>query len=99
MIHKQYRLFSSEYREDLYWIAILFNIFLSDLLPVIDDKDFASYADDNTIYCVGDSTDGIILSWRYSAKKVFKRSHDSQVKGKTDIYHLVLSNNDELNDK
>ena len=39
---------------------ILFNMFLSDLFLVLKDTDFASYADDNTIYDIGDSiNDGI----------------------------------------
>ena len=34
---------------------ILFNIFFSDLFLVLKDTDFASYADDNTVYDIGDS--------------------------------------------
>ena len=41
---------------------ILFNIFLSNLFLVIKDTDFASYADDNTIYDIGDSINDVIVS-------------------------------------
>ena len=40
--------------------SILFNIFLSDLLLVISQTDFFSYAHDNTIYDFGNSTDDLI---------------------------------------
>ena len=40
--------------------SILFNIFLSDLFLVINHTDFFSYADDNTIYDSGNSTDDLI---------------------------------------
>lgn len=72
----------------------MFDIFVSDLFPIVDDKDFASYSNGNTIYCVSESPDDIILSLRYSPKKVFQRFTDKQMKGKTDNYHLVLSKND-----
>ena len=39
---------------------ILFNIFISDLFLVIKDVDFASYADDNTIYQSGRTVDDVI---------------------------------------
>ena len=46
---------------------ILFKIFLSYLFLVIDDIDFVSYPDDNTIYCGGDTIDDVILSLQDSA--------------------------------
>ena len=41
---------------------ILFNIFLSDLFFVVQNVDFARYADDSTIYDAGDSIDEVIFS-------------------------------------
>ena len=38
---------------------VFFNIFLSDLLLIIKDTDFASYADDNTIYKAGSNIDEV----------------------------------------
>ena len=40
--------------------SILFNIFLSDLFLVVQNVDFASYADGNTIYDAGDNIDEVI---------------------------------------
>ena len=51
---------------------ILFNIFLSDLFLVVQNLDFASYADDNTIYDAGDNMDEVIFSLQESSKKHFK---------------------------
>ena len=41
---------------------ILFNIFIADLFLVIDDNGFASYADDNTIYCSDDCVNDVVVS-------------------------------------
>ena len=41
---------------------ILFNIFLSDLFLVVQNVDFASYADDNTIYNSIENINDVILS-------------------------------------
>ena len=35
--------------------SLIFNIFLSDLLLIMDDIDLASYADDNTHYAAESS--------------------------------------------
>ena len=51
---------------------ILFKIFTSDLLLVVEDIDFASYADYNTIYCTGNKIDDVILSLQESSTKLFK---------------------------
>ena len=49
---------------------ILFNIFLSDLFLVVQNVDFASYADDNTIYDAGDNIDEVMFSLQESSKKL-----------------------------
>ena len=41
---------------------LLFNIFLCDLLWIMRETEFASYADDNTHYVLGDSIDDVIKS-------------------------------------
>ena len=41
---------------------LLFNIFLADLLFILNDFDIASYADDNTPYAIADDFDGVIVS-------------------------------------
>ena len=50
---------------------VLFNVFYSDLLRVVQNVDFASYADDNTIYDAGDNIDEVIFSLQESSEKHF----------------------------
>ena len=50
---------------------ILFNIFISDLFLVVKDLNFASYADDNTIYESGKTVDDVINGLQVSAEKLF----------------------------
>ena len=40
--------------------ALLFNIFLCDMFIFYNDIDFASYADNNTPYCIGKTPDVVI---------------------------------------
>ena len=49
----------------------LFNIFLSDLFLAVQNIDFSSCADDNTIYNAGDNIDEVIFSLQESSKKNF----------------------------
>ena len=72
---------------------ILFNIFISDLFLVIKDVDFASYADDNTIYQSGRTVDDVINGLQVSAEKLFQWFSDNQMKGNTDKCHLIMSIN------
>ena len=47
---------------------VFFNIFLSDLLLIIKDTEFASYADDNTIYKAGSNIDEVIAYYNSHPK-------------------------------
>ena len=56
--------------DNLIWITVpqgsilgplLFNIFLCDLFFIMNDIEFASYADDNTPYVVGNDVQDVIL--------------------------------------
>ena len=49
---------------------ILLNHVLSDLFLVVRNVDFASYADDNTIYDAGDNIDEVMFSLQESSKKL-----------------------------
>ena len=51
---------------------ILLNIFLSDLFLVVKDVNFASYADDNTIYQSANNVDDVINDLQLSAEKLFR---------------------------
>ena len=42
--------------------SLVFNIFLYDLLWIMRETEFASYADDNTHYVLGDSINDVIKS-------------------------------------
>ena len=54
---------------------ILFNIFL-----VVQNVDFAGYADSNTIYDADDNIDEVIFSLQESSKKRFEWFADNQIK-------------------
>ena len=73
---------------------ILFNIFLSDLFLVVQNVDFASYADDNTIYDAGDNIDEVIFSLQESSKKLFKWFANNQMKANEGKCHLIVSTNE-----
>ena len=70
---------------------ILFNIFLSDLFLVVQNVDFASYTDDNTIYDAGDNIDEVIFSLQEFSEKKLKRFDDNQMKANEDKCHLIVS--------
>ena len=73
---------------------ILFNIFLSDLFLVVQNVEFASYAEDNTIYDAGGNIDEVIFSLQESSKKLFKRFADNQMKANKDKCHFTVSTNE-----
>ena len=73
---------------------ILFNIFLSDLFLVVQNVDFASYADDNTIYDAGERIDEVIFCLQESSKKRFKWLADNQMKTNEDKCLLIESTNE-----
>ena len=75
---------------------ILFNIFLSDLFPIIKDTNFANYADDNTIYKACNNVDDVILYLQQSPEKLFKWFPDNQMKGNTNQCHLIMSSDDSI---
>ena len=73
---------------------ILFNIFLSNLFLVVQNVNFACYADDNIIYDAGDGIDEVIFSLQESSKKLFKWFADNQMKTNEDKCHLIVSINE-----
>ena len=48
--------------------SLLFNIFLCDLFLIMENIDFASYADDNMAYATGNSNEEVILKLEDSSK-------------------------------
>ena len=60
----------------------------------MQNVDFASYADDNTIYDAVENIDEIIFSLQESSKKLFKWFADNQMKTNEDKCHLIVSTNE-----
>ena len=63
----------------------LFDIFLSDLFLVVQNVDFTSYADDNTIYETGGNIGEVIFSLQESSKNLFKWFPNNHMKTNEDI--------------
>ena len=76
---------------------LLFNIFLVDLLFILNDVDIASYADDNTPYVIADDINGVITSLEKASKVLFEWFENNLLKGNADKCHLLVSSSDALN--
>ena len=63
---------------------LLFNIFLADLLFILNDVDIASYADDNTPYVIADDINGVITSLEKASKVLFEWFENNLLKSNTD---------------
>lgn len=66
---------------------IICNIFFSDLFLILIDTEFASYADDNTIYKEADVF--VITSLQNTAKKLLEWFSNNQIKEHTDKCNLL----------
>ena len=55
------------------------------------ETDFASYADDNAPYALGDNIDDIIKSLEDDSINLFKWFLDNQIKANSDKCHLITS--------
>ena len=73
------------------WGPLLFNIFLSDLFFKMNGIEFASYADDNTPFFVGDDLNDVILKLQNASKTLFKWFNDNQMKANPDKCHFICS--------
>ena len=51
---------------------LLFNIFLCDIFRFCKDADFATYADDNTPYCIGKTPEEITSQLEKSSISIFE---------------------------
>ena len=63
----------------------------------MDDIDFASYADDNTPYTVGNDMEDIVLKLQDLSKILFQWFMDNQMKANPDKCHLICNTNDTIN--
>ena len=72
---------------------LLFNIFLCDLFIIMNDVDFASYADDNTSFFVANDLDEVIYKLQNASKSLFQWFADNQMKANPDKCHFICSAN------
>ena len=72
---------------------LLFNIFLCDLFIIMNDVDFASYADDNTPFFVANDLDEVIYKLQNASKSLFQWFADNQMKANPDKCHFICSAN------
>ena len=56
---------------------------------ILNDTNFASYADDNNLYKICENTDAVAETLRMSAEKLFKWFKDNQIKESTDSFYLT----------
>ena len=73
---------------------LLFNIFICDLFLIMNKVDFASYADDNTPYVIGNSVKEAINSFKEAPDKLFYWFANNQMKANPDKCHLLTSSSD-----
>ena len=70
---------------------LLFNIFSYDAFFIMNNVEFARYADDNTPFFVGDDLNDVILKLQNSSKKLFKYFSDNQIKANPNKCHFICS--------
>ena len=70
---------------------LLFNIFLCDLFLIIDNIDFASYADDNAPINTDESAEKVTNKLEIVARTLFKWFSYNQMKANPDKCHLLIS--------
>ena len=72
---------------------LLFNIFLADLFFIVNNKDIANYADDNTPYATTSDIDSLIVYLEEASKSLFTWFDNNLMKSNADKYHLFVSSN------
>ena len=76
---------------------LLFNIFLCDLFFVMNNVDFASYADDNSPFFVGRDLDDVISILQNASKTLFQWFNDNQMKANPDKCRFICNSNIKVN--
>ena len=76
---------------------LLFDIFLCDLFFIMNETDFASYADDNTPYVVGDNIEDVIIKLQNAPLTLFQWFYYNQMKADPDKCHFICSTDDKVN--
>ena len=75
---------------------LLFNIFLCELFFIMNETEFASYADDNTPYTSGQDIDNVIRTIENNSIRLFKWFSNNQMKANKDKCHPLLSNKERV---
>ena len=75
---------------------LLFNIFLCDLFFIMNETDFASYADDNTPYRTANTLDEVIQSLEHDSMMLFQWFSDNQMKANISKCHLLVNKKNEV---
>ena len=76
---------------------LLFNIFLCDLFFIMNETDFASYADDSAPYVMGNNVEDVIIQLQNASLTLFHWIYDNQIKVNPDQCHLICSTDDKVN--
>ena len=75
---------------------LLFNIFICDLFFIMNKVDFASYADDNTPYVIGNGVKEVINSLKEASDELLYWFADNQMKAIPDKCHLLTNSSDKI---
>ena len=70
---------------------LLFNIFMCDLFLIVNDTDFANYADDNTPFIFGNDPIEVLKCHEDASDKLFEWFSNNQMKVNPDKCHLLTS--------
>ena len=57
----------------------------------MNDAEFASYADDNTPFFVGDDMSDVLLKLQNASKTLFKLFNDNQMKAKCQLSLILFA--------
>ena len=75
---------------------LLLNIFLCDLSLIMENIDIANFADDNTPYTTGNSTEEVIRKLENAAQTLFQCFNDNQKKATSDKCRFLCNSNIEV---
>ena len=73
--------------------SFLFNIFLCDLFFIMNNTDFASYADDNAPYTIGHGIEDVIQRHKATLKNLFQWFSNNKMQVDTYKRHFICSSN------
>ena len=76
---------------------LLLNIFLADLVFILNNIDTVSYANGNTPYVIADDVNGVITSLVKASKVLFEWFENNLLKGNADKCYLLVSSSDAVN--